>query len=135
MGPYRLDLRTDESDRTEVARALRPGGAVVVEGRHRDTRKVWPEGELFGDNELLSLFPGLRVLRYEDFWGLPDWQAEGVHERLIRLLAEKSQVEEPGCLWKSKVVPEGGEICWDQAVRFRCTDGGWEFTHQNCKSQ
>ncbi len=117
----------------KVARALKPGGAVVVEDRHRDTRKVWPDGGLLADNELLSLFPGLRVLRYEDFWGLPDWQAERVHERLVRLLAEKPGPEEPGCRWKDKAVDEGRAVCWDHAVRFRCTDGGWVFTHEKCQ--
>jgi 2-polyprenyl-3-methyl-5-hydroxy-6-metoxy-1,4-benzoquinol methylase len=48
----------------KVERALKPGGAVIVEDRHLDTRRVWPAGT-FADNELVSLFPGLRVLRYE----------------------------------------------------------------------
>jgi len=117
----------------KVARALKPGGAVVIEDRHRDTRRVWPEGGLFADNELPTLFPDLRILRYEDFLGVPDWQAEGIKERLVRLIAEKPAVPEPGCLWKGKVVPENGEVCWDRAVTFRCTDGGWLFTREKCK--
>jgi 2-polyprenyl-3-methyl-5-hydroxy-6-metoxy-1,4-benzoquinol methylase len=52
----------------KVARALRPGGAVVVEDRHLDTRRVWPAGT-FADNELVTLFRGLRVLRYEGCLG------------------------------------------------------------------
>src|SRR5579872_3250865 len=40
----------------KIVRALKPGGAVVIEDRHRDTRRVWPEGGLFADNELLTLF-------------------------------------------------------------------------------
>jgi len=117
----------------KVMRALKPGGAVVIEDRHRDTRRVWPEGGLFADNELLTLFPGLRVLRYEDFWAVPDWQAEGLQERLVHLIAEKPSAPETGCLWKEKIVQEGGDVCWDHAVKFRCVDDGWVFTHEGCK--
>ena len=72
----------------KVERALKPGGAVVVEDRHLDTMRVWPAGT-FADNELVLLFPGLRVLRYEDVWARPDWSAMKVDERLVRLIAEK----------------------------------------------
>ena len=40
----------------KVVRALKPGGAVIVEDRHLDTRRVWPAGT-FADNELALLFP------------------------------------------------------------------------------
>src|SRR5579862_2319286 len=84
----------------KVERALKPGGVIVIEDRHLDTRRVWPEGGLFADNELPTLFSGLRVLRYEDFWGIPDWQAERIQERLVHLVAQKPVMPEPGCLWK-----------------------------------
>jgi SAM-dependent methyltransferase len=131
-----LIVLTNEPTRAiapKVGRALKAGGAVVVEDRHRETRKVWPDGGLFDDNDLLFLFPGLRVLRYEDVWARSDWQAERLNERLVRLLAEKPRVEEPGCLWAGKAVPEGGAMCWDHAVRFLCQEGGWLFTHESCK--
>jgi len=51
----------------KVAAALRLGGIVVVEDRHIDTMRVWPTWT-FRDNKLLSLFAGLRLLRYEDVW-------------------------------------------------------------------
>jgi len=116
-----------------AARALKPGGVIVVEDRHLETRRVWPEGGLFADNELPTLFPGLRVLRYEDQETRSDWQAERIQERLVRLVSEKPITPEPGCLWKGKVVAEGGDVCWDKIVKFRCTEGGWFFTHENCK--
>lgn len=72
----------------KVTGALKPGGVVVVEDRHLDTKRVWPAGT-FGDNELLSLFTGLRVLRSEDVWARPDWGAQNLDERLVRLLAGK----------------------------------------------
>ena len=71
-----------------IERALRAGGIVVVEDRHVETRRVWPAGT-FANNELISLFPGLRVLRYEDVWARPDWSARQIDERLVRLIAEK----------------------------------------------
>jgi len=117
----------------KVMRALKPGGAVIVEDRHSDTRRVWPEGGLFADNELPTLFPGLRVLRYEDFWGIPDWQGEELQERIVHLIAEKPDIPEPGCLWKGQIVQESGNVCWDHATKFRCVDGGWVFTHERCK--
>lgn len=113
-----------------VARALRPGGIVVVEDRHLDTRRVWPTGT-FGDNELISLFPGLRVLRYEDVWSRPDWSAKKLDERLVRLLAEKPLPKTSGCLWEGRSVAEGGSACWDTAL-LRCETDGWRFTQEKC---
>jgi SAM-dependent methyltransferase len=115
----------------KVHRALRPGGAVVVEDRHLDTRRVWPAG-IFHDNELISIFPGLRVLRYDDVWAPADWSAEGVNERLVRLLAEKPRPQEPGCLWEGKVIPDGGAVCW-KFVTFRCQADGWQFSNDRCR--
>ncbi len=60
-----------------VERALKPRGAVLVEDRHLDTMRVWPAGT-FANNELVWLFPGLRVLRYEDTWARPDWSAKKI---------------------------------------------------------
>ncbi len=117
----------------KVVAALKPGGAVVVEDRHVDTRRVWPDGGLFADNELLSVFPGLRILRYEDAWGIPDWQAERIRERLVRLLAEKPRPQDPGCVWKGKAERVGASVCWDHAVTFRCEMDGWHFTRDPCK--
>jgi hypothetical protein len=85
----------------KVPRALKPGGIVVVEDRHMDTKRIWPEGGLLHDNELPSLFPALRVIRYEDVWSVPDWQAMRLKERLVRLCAEKPQAPKPGCIWKA----------------------------------
>lgn len=116
-----------------VLRALKPGGIVVVEDRHVDTQRVWPESGLLGDNELLSLFPGLRVIRYEDVWAVPDWQAMRLKERLVRLCAQKPRSSERGCIWKGTAIPEGGSVCWDKAVRFRCESDGWLFTREKCE--
>ena len=74
--------------------ALAPGGVVLVEGTHRDTVKQVPrigEAVLFGDNELIALFPGLRVLRYEDVLAPSDFGAPEQRPlaRTVRLLAQK----------------------------------------------
>jgi len=115
----------------KVERALKPGGAVIVEDRHLDTRRVWPAGT-FNNNELVSLFPGLRVLRYEDVWARPDWSAKKIDERLVRLIAEKPLPQAPGCVWEGAVIPEGGRACWE-ALTFHCRADGWQFTQEKCE--
>ena len=72
-----------------VVRALKPGGAVVVEGFHRDVTKQNPVGGavVFDTNELPALFSKLRVLRYEDVEARTDF---GMNlNRAVRLLAQK----------------------------------------------
>lgn len=114
----------------KVVRALKPGGAVVVEDRHLDTRRVWPAGT-FADNELLSLFASLRILRYEDVWARPDWSASKVDERLVRLLAEKPLPRVPGCVWDRNEIAEGGTVCWG-VLTLHCSSEGWQFTRDKC---
>jgi 2-polyprenyl-3-methyl-5-hydroxy-6-metoxy-1,4-benzoquinol methylase len=73
----------------KVTRALKPGGMVVVEGFHRDATRAHPIGGavVFDTNELLKLFPDLRVVRYEDTPGIGDF---GLDEtRVVRLAAVK----------------------------------------------
>ena len=115
----------------KVPSALRLGGIVVVEDRHIDTKRVWPVGTTFNDNDLLSLFPGLRILKYEDEWARPDWSARGVKERLLRLVAEKPAPKPEGCIWERAPVPEGGTACWETAL-LRCRADGWHFTREKC---
>jgi len=114
----------------KVERALKPGGAVIVEDRHLDTRRVWPAGT-FADNELVVLFPGLRTLRYEDVWAQPDWSAKKVDERLVRLFAEKPLPRPNGCVWEGKTIPEGGAVCWGVST-LNCRSDGWQFTRERC---
>ena len=97
----------------KLARALRPGGAIGVEDRHVDSRKVWPEGT-YHDNELLSLFPGLRVIQDQDVWDHPDWQAQHLEERILRMLAAKPGLPRPGCLWEGRWLKEVSTVCWDR---------------------
>jgi SAM-dependent methyltransferase len=75
--------------RTQVTRALRPGGMVIVEGFHRDATKAQPIGGavVFDTNELLELFRGLRVVRYEDTVAPADF-GRG-ETRVVRLAAVK----------------------------------------------
>jgi hypothetical protein len=72
-----------------VLRALRPGGMVVVEGFHRDATKAGPIGGavVFDTNELLQLFAGLRVVRYEDTNAVSDFGLADT--RVVRLAAVK----------------------------------------------
>ena len=75
----------------KIQESLKPGGHIVIEAYHTDAKKDRPPGPsagvTFADNELLELFEGYRVLRYEDAHGSADW---GLFEtRLVRLLARK----------------------------------------------
>jgi SAM-dependent methyltransferase len=113
-----------------IERALKAGGLVVVEDRHLDTRRVWPAGT-FSNNELISLFPMLRVLKYEDAWARPDWSARQVDERLVRLVAEKPVPPMLGCIWDGRPQTEGQAVCWG-ALRLQCTSDGWHFSRGKC---
>jgi len=72
-----------------VSDALKPGGLVVVEGFHRDATKTASigGGVVFDTNELLKLFEGLRVVRYEDTDGPADFGMGAT--RVVRLAARK----------------------------------------------
>jgi len=94
------------------------------------TKLVWPAGT-FADNELIAIFPGLRVLRYDDLWTRPDWSARGVEERVVRFFAEKPLPRDTGCVWDGTPVGEDGEVCWDTTI-VRCQADGWLFTRQKC---
>jgi len=73
----------------KAVRALRPGGTVLVEAFHRDATKLGHIGPsvVFDTNELLRLFDGLRVVRYEDTDAVADFGLE--HTRVVRLAAVK----------------------------------------------
>src|SRR5580765_1849329 len=75
-----------------VIAALRPGGALVVEGFHRDVGKLGIEGITGGllgykTNALLRHFLPLRVERYEDRIALADWRR--IEAPIIRMVARK----------------------------------------------
>jgi SAM-dependent methyltransferase len=67
-----------------VRKALKPGGIVVVECSHKD-----PGNASFGfeTNELLKIFDGFRILKYEDMTGVHERSRKQV--RLVRLIAQK----------------------------------------------
>ncbi len=75
--------------REKAARALKPGGIVIVEGFLRGPGT--PPGASFGPNELLRFFTDLnfRVRRYEDTDGKPDFST--TPSRVVRLCAQKSE--------------------------------------------
>jgi SAM-dependent methyltransferase len=68
-----------------VREALRPGGLVVVEAAHRDASGGEWE---FESNELLHIFAGFKILKYEELIGAYDW-APGNLVPTVRLVAEK----------------------------------------------
>jgi SAM-dependent methyltransferase len=67
-----------------VREALRPGGIVVVECGHKDGKDVPFE---YDTNELLRIFDGFRIRKYEDAPGTHEWMRKEL--RLVRLIAEK----------------------------------------------
>jgi 2-polyprenyl-3-methyl-5-hydroxy-6-metoxy-1,4-benzoquinol methylase len=73
----------------QVTRSLKPGGMVVVEAFHRDATKSRSIGGavVFDTNELLRVFPALRVVRYEDTTATGDFGLE--ETRVVRLAAVK----------------------------------------------
>lgn len=73
-----------------VVRALRPGGMVILEGFHRDATKGQSIGEavVFDTNELLRLFDGLRIIRYEDTEAVADFGRSAT--RVVRLAAVRA---------------------------------------------
>ena len=68
-----------------VKNALKPGGLVVVEGAHRGTGGAEWE---FETNELLRIFEGFTILKYEDVMASYDW-APARQLRMVRLVARK----------------------------------------------
>ena len=75
--------------RERALQGLKPGGIVVVEGFLRTPQT--PQGASFGPNELVKMFLdlNLRIVRYEDVEGKPDWGAQP--GRVVRLCAQKPQ--------------------------------------------
>ena len=75
-----------------IVAALRPGGALVVEGFHRDVMKLGIEGMTGGllgykTNALLRHFSQLRIERYEDCTALADWRR--IEAPVVRMVARK----------------------------------------------
>ena len=86
-----MDIRAN-APRARTALAV--GGAIVVEATHRESLLAGNrigEAILFGDNELLQLFPGLRVLHYEDVVAPSDFGDPVKREtaRTVRLMAQR----------------------------------------------
>lgn len=74
----------EKSSVFRVRDALKPGGLVVVEAPHVE---VAPYPHHYESNELLEIFRGFRILKYEDKWDIADWGLKGT--RLVRLIAQK----------------------------------------------
>jgi SAM-dependent methyltransferase len=81
-----VSLRGDEA---KLMRALKPGGVVIVEGFHRDATKGRSigNGVVFDTGELVKLFSGLHVVRYEEPVGKPDFGSDAM--RVVRYCGER----------------------------------------------
>jgi SAM-dependent methyltransferase len=73
----------------KIMEALKPGGILVVEGFHRDLKRVGVLGDAMGyqSNELLKAFERLRVLYYEDTIAAADWGRSGHEAPIVRFIA------------------------------------------------
>ncbi len=67
-----------------ITAALKPGGIVVIEVGRKDASGAPFEVE---SGELLRIFGGLHILRYEEVTGVADWSRKRIP--LVRLIAEK----------------------------------------------
>jgi len=109
----------------KVVAALRPGGMLVIEGFHKRTARTRLMAGWFEDNELLRVFPSLRVLRYEDVLAKQDWGFQMVEpNRLVRYAAVRAVAEPAGCRWEGKAYKESESVCWGPG-RWRCDSDGW----------
>ena len=77
---YALEKRSVQ----RVRGALKPGGLVVIEAGLNEKPGA-PFG--FQSNELLEIFEGFRILRYQETSGNYDWGPETI--QLVRLVAQK----------------------------------------------
>lgn len=68
----------------QVRRALKKGGVVVVECGHKASGNAPFE---YDTNELLQIFKGFRILKYEDVVAPHEWA--GKELRIVRLIAQK----------------------------------------------
>ncbi len=111
-----------------IWQGLKPGGHVVVEYYHRDTRRYRPlnDDKSVATNELLHLFGSYRILRYEDVAARPDWMPTGDEKhRIVRLVAQKeNKGERKVCYREGKTFSQGEEACMGKSM-WRCEKTGW----------
>ena len=67
-----------------VRQALKSGGIVVIECGHKESGQA---PYLYNSNELLHIFEGFQILKYEVPVAMHDWARREM--RLVRLIAEK----------------------------------------------
>lgn len=109
-----------------IRQSLKPGGVVLMEHFHAETRRVRLMSDGLGDNELLRTFADFRILHYEDTWAKQDWGLQlGPENRLVRLLAQKPTSEVTGCRWEGSAYEQDGQVCWG-TIQMRCGTAGWE---------
>lgn len=116
----------------KVIAGLKPDGMVVIEGFHKRAAKTRLMTGWFDDNELLRVFPSLRVLRYEDVLARQDWGFQMIESnRLVRYAAVRSTPEPSGCRWEGKAYKERETVCWGPG-RWLCDPDGWRRAG-NCR--
>ena len=87
VGMYEHEMITRNADK--IRASLKPGGLIVIEGVHRDAKQKGVEGGYYGygPHELLQVFDGLRVLRYEEATAVMYWNPNGRPIPIVRFVA------------------------------------------------
>lgn len=85
--------------------------------------RLLDEDATYRNNELLNLFSDFRILRYEDTAARPDWGIEFPKNRLVRLEAQKGDIQHTGCDWKGVAKPTTTKMRWG-VMTLVCTDSG-----------
>lgn len=82
---------SDRDKEAVIQRALKPGGVLVIEGFHRDATKgnSIGGGVVFDTGQLPTLFPQLRVVRYEEPMADADFGSGKV--RVVRYCGERPE--------------------------------------------
>lgn len=72
-----------------LERAMRPGARIVIESFSEPEGKPNRTATAIDPDRLLSAFRPLRIVRFEDDVGAPDWTHWDRQPRVVRLIAEK----------------------------------------------
>jgi hypothetical protein len=74
--------------------------------------RLLDEDATYRDNELVEVFSDFRILRYEGVTAKPDWGIEFPRNRLVRLEAQKGNIQPAGCDWQGAPKQVGASIKW-----------------------
>lgn len=111
-----------------VWESLKPGGLILIEGFHADTRFVRPIGGGYTDKSLFETLRQYRILIYEDVNEKQEWGRQfGDTNRLVRVLAQKPAPPPSGCSWNNQRYAADAFMCWGIS-KWTCAREGWSYS-------